>query len=115
MPTLTIEYRDESHRMALEQAIAYVSQLHQAAHDAPSGTVLEACEKLALSDGRRSAPRSPRRWRVGSPSASKGGAARPAPSAPRCSKGRHEAHGPDRRRPHHPETLLFLLPDLLAR
>jgi hypothetical protein len=54
MPTLTIEYRDESHRIALEQAIAYVSQLRQAAHDAPSGTVLEACEKLALSDGRAS-------------------------------------------------------------
>jgi hypothetical protein len=52
MPTLTIEYHDPSHRIALEQAIAYVSQLRQAAQDAPSGTVLEACEKLALSDGR---------------------------------------------------------------
>jgi hypothetical protein len=52
MPTLTIEYHDQSHRIALEQAIAYVSQLRQAAQDAPSGTVLEACEKLAFGDGR---------------------------------------------------------------
>ena len=29
MPTLTIEYRDESHRIALEQAIAYVTQLRR--------------------------------------------------------------------------------------
>jgi hypothetical protein len=52
MPTLTIEYRDERHRLALEQAIAYVSELRQAALDAPDGSVLEACEKLALGDGR---------------------------------------------------------------
>jgi hypothetical protein len=29
MPTLTIEYRDESHRIAQALAIAYVAQLHQ--------------------------------------------------------------------------------------
>jgi hypothetical protein len=29
MPTLTIEYRDESHRTAQELAIAYVTQLRQ--------------------------------------------------------------------------------------
>jgi len=52
MPTLTIEYGDESHRIALEQAIAYIAQLRQVARDAPHGSVLEACEKLALSDGR---------------------------------------------------------------
>ena len=52
MPTLRIEYRDEKHRVALEQAIAYVSELRQVAQDAPSGTVLEACEKLALGEGR---------------------------------------------------------------
>ena len=51
MPTLRIEYRDEQHRVALEQAIAYVSELRQVAQDAPSGTVLEACEKLALGEG----------------------------------------------------------------
>ncbi len=52
MPTLTIEYRDEAERLALEQAIAYVAQLRQLAQDAPDGSVLDACEKLALADGR---------------------------------------------------------------
>jgi hypothetical protein len=52
MPTLTIEYRDESHRLALEQAIAYVTQLHHVAQGAPDGSVLEVCEKLALGEGR---------------------------------------------------------------
>ena len=52
MPALTIEYRDAAERLALEQAIAYVSQLRQLAQDAPDGSVLAACEKLALSDGR---------------------------------------------------------------
>lgn len=52
MPTLTIEYRDESERLALEQAIAYVVQLRQLALSAPDGTVLAACEQRALADGR---------------------------------------------------------------
>lgn len=52
MPTLTIEYRDENERLALEQAIAYVSDLRQAAVNAPAGMVLDACEGLALDKGR---------------------------------------------------------------
>jgi hypothetical protein len=52
MPKLTIEYQDERHRIALEQAIAYVTELRQAAQDAPDGSVLDVCEKLALGDGR---------------------------------------------------------------
>jgi hypothetical protein len=52
MPTLTIEYRDAAERLALEQAIAYVTQLRSVAQDAPDGSVLDACEKLALADGR---------------------------------------------------------------
>ena len=52
MPTFTIEYRDERHRIALEQAIAYVTELHHIAQDAPRGSALDACEKLALGDGR---------------------------------------------------------------
>ena len=52
MPTLTIEYHDEDQRLALEQAIAYVADLRQLALDAPAGTVLEACESLALEKGR---------------------------------------------------------------
>lgn len=52
MPKLTIEYRDESERLALEQAIAYIADLRQLAQDAPAGTVLDACERLALDQGR---------------------------------------------------------------
>jgi hypothetical protein len=52
MPTLTIEYRDENERLALEQAIAYISDLRRLAVEAPCGTVLEACEDLALDKGR---------------------------------------------------------------
>ena len=52
MPTLTIEYQDERHRAALEQAIAYVTDLRRAAQDAPNGSVLDTCEQLALTDGR---------------------------------------------------------------
>jgi hypothetical protein len=52
MPALHIEYRDNAERLALEQAIAYVTQLRQLAQDAPHGTVLAACEKLALHEGR---------------------------------------------------------------
>jgi hypothetical protein len=52
MPTLTIEYRDENERLALEQAISYISDLRQIALDAPAGTVLDACEELALDKGR---------------------------------------------------------------
>jgi hypothetical protein len=52
MPTLLIEYHDASERLALEQAIAYVSHLRQVAQDAPAGSVLAACETLALAEGR---------------------------------------------------------------
>ena len=52
MPSLTIEYRDENERLALEQAIAYVTDLRQLALDAPAGTVLDTCERLALDRGR---------------------------------------------------------------
>ena len=52
MPLLTIEYRDDSERLILEQAIAYVTQLRQTALTAADGTVLAVCEQLALRDGR---------------------------------------------------------------
>jgi hypothetical protein len=52
MPTLTLEYRNDAERLALEQAVAYVTHLNQLAQDAPDGTVLAACERLALADGR---------------------------------------------------------------
>ena len=52
MPTLVIEYRDDAERLALEQAIAYVTHLRQTALAADDGVVLAVCEQLALSDGR---------------------------------------------------------------
>jgi len=52
MPTLTIVYRDDAERLALEQAIAYVAQLRQVAQEATDGSVLAACEQLALAQGR---------------------------------------------------------------
>jgi hypothetical protein len=90
MPTLTIEYRDDSERLALEQAIAYVAQLRSVAQDAPDGSVLDACEKLALADGRallRSTLAAALEGRIGS-SEQKGGppasAPRRTPDAPRA-------------------------------
>jgi hypothetical protein len=52
MPTLTIEYTTDAERLALEQAIAFVTQLRQVAATAPDGQVLAACEQAALRDGR---------------------------------------------------------------
>ena len=52
MPTLTIAYRDENERLALEQAIAYVTQLQKLALTAPDGSVLAVCEQQAVAEGR---------------------------------------------------------------
>src|SRR5438552_2247379 len=51
MPTLTVASQTESERLALEQAIAYVSQLPRPAQDAPDGTARAARARLALADG----------------------------------------------------------------
>jgi K+-sensing histidine kinase KdpD len=52
MSTLTIECANEEQRLIYEQAIAFVTQMHQMAETAVDGTVLEACEQLALEKGR---------------------------------------------------------------
>ena len=54
MPTLTLnyEYTTDAQRLALEQTLAYVQQLQQVAAQAPSGTVLAACENIVLHQGR---------------------------------------------------------------
>lgn len=52
MPTMTIHYSTEAERLALERALAFVTQMRKVAIDAPHGTVLAACEQLALSQGR---------------------------------------------------------------
>jgi hypothetical protein len=52
MITLTVTCRDDAERLGVEQAIAFVRQLHQRAATAPDGQVLAACEQAALRDGR---------------------------------------------------------------
>ncbi|HXG10151.1 MAG TPA: hypothetical protein VNK04_10210 [Gemmataceae bacterium] len=52
MPTLMIEYADDTERLALEQAIAFVTERRQLAATAPESTVLAACEQAALHQGR---------------------------------------------------------------
>ena len=53
MPTLTIEYATDAERLILEQAVAFLADLRAVAHAAPRGTVLDACEALALTGGRK--------------------------------------------------------------
>ena len=53
MPSLSITYTTEAERLALEQAIAFCTQMRHVAATAPDGTVLAACEQVALDDGRR--------------------------------------------------------------
>lgn len=53
MPTLSIEYRTEAERLFLEQALAFFAQMRQVGATAPDGTVLAACERVALDSGRR--------------------------------------------------------------
>lgn len=53
MPTLTIEYEDESERLLIEQALAMVADLKRTALEAPHGTVLAACEAEAVAKGRK--------------------------------------------------------------
>jgi hypothetical protein len=53
MPTLTVEYTTEAERMELERAVAYLAEMRQLGSTAAPGTVLAACEELALRAGRR--------------------------------------------------------------
>ena len=53
MPTLTIEYQTDAERLILEQALAFFAQMRQVGATAPDGTVLAACERLALDAGRQ--------------------------------------------------------------
>jgi hypothetical protein len=54
MPTLNIqfEYSTDAERLAVEQTLAYLGQLRHVAAHAPAGTVLAACEAVALNQGR---------------------------------------------------------------
>lgn len=53
MPTLTIEYQTDAERLILEQAVAHVRGMNRLALSAAHGTVLAACEELALTNGRK--------------------------------------------------------------
>ncbi len=50
--TFTLTYSTEAERLALEQTVAYLTHLTRVAAEAPAGTVLDACERVALGDGR---------------------------------------------------------------
>jgi hypothetical protein len=52
MPTGTFEYHSDTERLAIEAAIAFVTELHQLALAAPAGQVLDQCELQALGQGR---------------------------------------------------------------
>lgn len=52
MPVVTFEYRTEAERVAIQQAVAFVAEMHDLAQSAKAGTVLQACEELALGSGR---------------------------------------------------------------
>jgi hypothetical protein len=53
MPTLTIEYETDQERLLLEQALAYFCEIRRVGATAPAGTVLAACEQVALVSGRK--------------------------------------------------------------
>ena len=53
MPTLTVEYTTDAERLALEQALAFVTDLRRLALHAPAGTVLDAGEAVAPHAGRQ--------------------------------------------------------------
>lgn len=53
MPTFTIEYATDAERLELERMAAYLAEMRQVAASAPHGTVLAACEQVALTSGRQ--------------------------------------------------------------
>jgi hypothetical protein len=52
MPSVTFEYRGEQERIAIERAVAFVTEMHALAQAAPDGQILQACEAHALGAGR---------------------------------------------------------------
>jgi hypothetical protein len=52
VPTGTFVYHSDEERLAIEAAIAYVTELRQLARAAPAGQVLDRCEEHALTRGR---------------------------------------------------------------
>jgi hypothetical protein len=52
MPVESFEYRSESERAAMLQAIAFVAQMNDLALSAPKGSIFDRCEEQALESGR---------------------------------------------------------------
>ena len=52
MLTGTFQYQDESERLSIEAAIAFVAEMRQLAQTAPVGRVISVCEGQALDQGR---------------------------------------------------------------
>ena len=52
MLTGTFQYQDESERLSIEAAIAFVAEMRQLAQTAPVGQVISVCEGQALDQGR---------------------------------------------------------------
>ena len=50
--TVQFDYTTEAERIALEQTLAYLTQLQQTGRQAAPGTVLDACEQVTLGPGR---------------------------------------------------------------
>jgi hypothetical protein len=85
MPTGTFEYQTPEERLAIEAAIAFVTQMQRMALTAPAGQVLAACERHALTSGRqllKDALASATQARVND-AEQKGGPPVPAPAAAR--------------------------------
>lgn len=53
MPTLSVEYQTEQEKVLIQQAIAFVAEMHQLAQTASAGAVIALCEAQALDQGRR--------------------------------------------------------------
>jgi hypothetical protein len=53
MPTLTITYHTEAERIAYEQAVAFVAEMHRLGLHSPARDVIDTCEGLALGQGRK--------------------------------------------------------------
>lgn len=49
---MTVVYTSEAERRAYERAIAFVAEMHALGLNADDGSVLDACEAVALSKGR---------------------------------------------------------------
>ena len=102
MPVLTIEYHDEAERLGLEQAVAFFTPMRQVAQTAPDGTVLAACEQVALQDGRallRTSLASAVEARIAAAEQKGGRPRRNLRVRPRRPlQGPARTHGPDRRR-----------------